>query len=132
MVLKKTNVLSQKVNFLDMSISVYQGKFRFSCYDKRNDFKFNVINFPFMCGNLPMVQMHGLFISQLVRYSHINSHFNDFSKCCNTLYKKLLKQGFDATRLQKNFDRFCQQHLNVWCKFGLDLFSYKNVICSDS
>ena len=94
MVLKKTNVSSQKVNFLDMSISVYQGKFRFSCYDKRNDFKFNVINFPFMCGNLPMVQMHGLFISQLVRYSHINSHFNDFSKCCNTLYEKTVETRF--------------------------------------
>ena len=132
MVLKKTNVSPQKVNFLDMSISVFQGKFRFSCYDKRNDFNFNVINFPFMCGNLPLIQMHGLFISQLVRYSHINSHFNDFSKCCNMLYKKLLKQGFNAQRLQKNFDRFCQQHMNVWCKFGRDLFSYKNIICSNS
>ena len=130
MVLNNTNVSPQKVNFLDITISVYQGKFRYECYDKRNDFNFNVISFPYMCGNLPLVQMHGLFVSQLVRYCYTNSTFNAFVECSKTLYKKLIVQGFQPHRLRKNFDKFCQQHLDTWSKFGHDMFSVKDVICS--
>ena len=67
MILKKTNLSPQKVNFLDITISIYQDKFRYKCYDKRNDFNFNVISFPLMSCNLPQTPMHGMFISQLVR-----------------------------------------------------------------
>ena len=130
MVLKKTNVSAQKVNFLDITVSVYQGKFRYECYDKRNDFKFDVISFPFMCGNLPLIQTHGLFVSQLVRYCTTNSTFSSFSKCSNKLYKKLIVQGFQPDRLRKNYDKFCQQHLNIWSKFGIDMFEYKDYICT--
>ena len=130
MVLNNTNVSPQKVNFLDITVSVYQGKFRYECYDKRNDFNFNVISFPYMCGNLPLVQMHGLFVSQLVRYCYTNSTFNAFVECSKTLYKKLIVQGFQPLRLRRNFDKFCQQHLDTWSKFGHDMFSVKDVICS--
>ena len=130
MVLKKTNVSPQKVNFLDMTLSVYQGKFRYVCYDKRDDFKFEVISFPFMCGNLPLVQMHGLFVSQLLRYCTTNSTFNAFAKCSSKLYKKLVLQGFQPDKLRKNYDKFCQQHINAWSKFGQDMFASKDLICT--
>ena len=132
MVLKKTNVSPQKVNFLDITISNYQGKFRYECYDKRNDFNFNVISFPFMSGNLPQNQMHGLFISQLVRYCYTNSTFNSFLKCSNKLYKKLVAQGFQPDRLQKNVNIFCQQYINLWLKYGQDLFLAKGRVCSNN
>ena len=119
-----------KGQFLDITISIYQGKFRYECYDKRNDFNFNVISFPFMSGNLPLTQMHGLFISQLVRYCHTNSTFNSFLKCSNKLYKKLVSQGFQPERLQKKFKLFCQQYLKLWSKFGQDLFLAKDRVCS--
>lgn len=131
MVLKKTNVSPQKVNFLDITVSVYQGKFRFNCYDKRDDFQFDVISFPFMCGNLPLVQTHGLFVSQLVRYCSTNSNFDAFLKCANKLYMKLVSQGFQPMRLQKNFDKFCQQHLHAWSKFGKDMYSFKELVCPE-
>ena len=129
MVLEKTNVSARKVNFLDITVSIYQGKFRYVCYDKRDDFKFNVISFPFMSGNLPKMQMHGLFVSQLVRFCYTNSTFNSFISCSNRLFKKLISQGFQSDRLCKNFDIFCQQHINSWCKFGQDMFSAKSRIC---
>ena len=130
MVLKKTNLSPQKVNFLDITISIYQGKFKYVCYDKRNDFNFNVISFPFMSGNLPQTQMHGLFVSQLVRYCYTNSSFDSFLKCSNLLYKKLVNQGFQSERLQKVFKVFCQQHINSWSKYGQDMSLAKHRICS--
>ena len=104
MVLKETNVSPHKVNFLDITISIYQEKYRYECYDKRNDFNFNVISFPLMSGNLPHTQMHGLFLSQLVRYCYTNSTFSSFLKCSKKLYNKLVTQGLQPDRLQKNFN----------------------------
>ena len=129
MVLKKTNLSPQKVNFLDVTVSIYRGKFRYECYDKRNDFNFNVISFPFMSGNLPQ-SLHGLFISQLLRYCCTNSAFNSFLNCSNKLYKKLVSQGFQPDRLRKNFKVFCQQHINSWSKCGQDMFLSEDKVCT--
>ena len=101
MVLKKTNLSPQNVNFLDVTISIYQGKCKYEFYDKRNDFNFNVISFPFMSGNLPQSQMYGLFFSQLVRYCCTNSTFNSFLKCSNKLYKENCNPGFPTRKTTK-------------------------------
>ena len=60
--LDKTNVSVSKSHFLDMTISVFRGKFFIKLYDKRNDFDFDVINFPFLDGNIPKGQSYGIFI----------------------------------------------------------------------
>ena len=39
--------------------------------NKRNDFKFLIVNFPFTCSNTPATPVYGVYISQLTRYSRI-------------------------------------------------------------
>ena len=78
MVVSKTNISARKTNFLDLTISIYRGKFYVMLYDKRNDYSFEVINYPFLDGNIPKNQSYGVFISQLVRFARINSNFNKF------------------------------------------------------
>ena len=82
-----TNISACKSNFLD--ISIYQGKFYFSLYDKRNDYDFDVISFPFLDGNIPKGQSYGVFISQLVRYARINCSFSRFIDDVKRLVQKL-------------------------------------------
>ena len=84
MIVNNTNISACKSNFLDMTISIYQGKFYFSLYDKRNDYDFDVISFPFLDGNIPKGQSYGVFISQLVRYARINCSFSRFIDDVNT------------------------------------------------
>ena len=67
MIVNKTNVSVRKSNFLDLTISIYRGKFYFSLYDKRLGYDFDVISFPFLDSNIPKGQSYGVFISQLVR-----------------------------------------------------------------
>ena len=86
MIVNKTNVSVQKTNFLDMTISIYRGKFYIKLYDKRNDYDFDVISFPYLDGNIPKGQSYGIFISQLIRYARINTSFSNFiSDCKNYL-----------------------------------------------
>ena len=60
MVVSKTNISARKTNFLDLTISIYRGKFYVMLYDKRNDYSFEVINYPFLDGNIPKNQSYGV------------------------------------------------------------------------
>ena len=47
MIVNKTNISPCKCNYLDMTISIYRGKFVVKLFDKRKDYKFDVISYPF-------------------------------------------------------------------------------------
>ena len=49
MIINNTNISVSKCSYLDLLISVYQGKFRICLFDKRRDFRFSVISYP-ECG----------------------------------------------------------------------------------
>ena len=105
-----------------MTISIYQSKFYFSLYDKRNDYDFDVISFPFLDGNVPNGQSYGVF-SQLVRYSRINCSFSrfvdDVKKLVRKAFQSTLNFEFDAAALRKRFRVFIDKHFDVWDKFGI-------------
>ena len=123
MVINKTNISARKTNFLDLTISIYRGKFLVKLYDKRNDYNFDVINYPFLDGNIPKGQSYGIFISQLVRLARINSSFNSFIVDCKNLVRKLEGQSFNIAALRKRFEIFVDKYFNIWGKFGINLTS---------
>ena len=57
-------------------------------YDKRDDFDFEIVNFPFLDGDVPRFISYGVYISQLIRFARASSYVTDF----NTR-NKLLRQG---------------------------------------
>ena len=129
MILKNTNVSPCVVNFLDCTISIYQGRFVFKLFDKRNEFKFNVLNYPHACGNIPTAPTHGIFVSQLIRFCDMNSSFKNYVVDCKKLYTKLITQKFDKCRLRRKFDSFYERHILCWSKFGMNIQINKSDIC---
>ena len=45
------------------------GRLRTKFYNKRENFNFPIVNFPFICSNIPEAPGYGEYISQLLRYS---------------------------------------------------------------
>ena len=43
-------------------------------YDKRDDFDFDIVNFPFLDGDVPRSASYGVYISQLIRFARVSSH----------------------------------------------------------
>ena len=118
MIVNKTNISVRKTNFLDLTISIFRGKFYIKLYDKRNDYDFEVINYPFLDGNIPKNQSYSVFISQLVRFARVNSSFNGFIGDCKNLVSKLSRQHFNPAALRKRFDVFSNKYFDIWGKFG--------------
>ena len=50
-------------------------------FDKRDDFDFDIVNFPFLDGDVPRraSYMYGVYISQLIRFARVCNHVADFN-----------------------------------------------------
>ena len=64
--LNKANVSDAEVSFLDLHLSISDGFVKTIIYDKRDDFDFDIVNFPFLDGDVPRSASYGVYISQLI------------------------------------------------------------------
>ena len=75
-------------------------------YDKRDDFDFEIVNFPFLDGDVPRSTSYGVCITQLIRFARASSYVVDFNTRNKLLTQKLLKQGYQYHKLRKTFSNF--------------------------
>ena len=86
--LNKANTSDTEASFLDLHLSILNGIFSSKIYDKRDDF--DIVNFPFLDGDVPRSTSYGVYISQLIRFARVSSHVVDFNSCNKSLTAKLL------------------------------------------
>ena len=79
--LNKANTSDTEAPFLDLHLSISNGFVSSKIYDKRDDFDFDIyiVNFPFLDGDVPRSPSYGVYISQLIRFSPVCSHVDDFN-----------------------------------------------------
>ena len=114
-----------KVAFLDLDLVCNNSQVSFSIYDKRDDFNFNIVNFPFMDSCIPKKSALGVFFSQLIRYARLNTSFQGFRDRTRHLKEKLLRQGYLDKDLRKIALRFFRDYHEILSKFNIsnsDLF----------
>ena len=75
-------------------------------YDKRDDFDFEIVNFPFLDGDVPRSTSYGVSISQLIRFARKSSYVTDFNTPNKLSTQKLLQQGYRYHKLRKTFPKF--------------------------
>ena len=76
---EKANKSDHLADYLDLTFIIDSGgKLSTRLYDKRDDFDFHIVNFPFFSSNIPSGPSYGVYISQLIRYARCCSHYEDF------------------------------------------------------
>ena len=90
-------------------------------YDKRDDFNFSIVNFPFLCGNIPQSPAYGVYISQLIRYARASSLYSDFLFRSQQLTSKILKQGYTRNKLITAFKKCYGRHSVIVGKFNISV-----------
>ena len=75
MKLVKNNIDSKECTFLDIKMNVDEERRKIltTLYDKREEFSFPIINFPFLSSNVHYKRSHGVFVSQFLRYARVMS-----------------------------------------------------------
>ena len=92
--LNKANTSDTEVPFLDLHLSISSGFVSSKIYDKLDDFVFDIVNFPFLDGDVPRRPSYGVYISQLIRFARVCSHVDDFNTHNKCFTAKLFKQGY--------------------------------------
>ena len=97
--------------YLDLHLEIdIAEQLRTKLYNKREDFNFPIVNFPFRCSNIPEAPGYGEYISQLIRYSRDCGTYEDFLDKRLLLTRKLLNQGFLLVKLKLSLRQFYGRH----------------------
>ena len=77
---------------------------------------FDIVNFPFLDGDVPRSTFYGVYISHLIRFARVSSHVVDFNARNKSLTAKLLQQGYRYHKLRKT-----RRHFELVSKFNVGL-----------
>ena len=120
--IKDTTDTDRSASYLDLHLEIdSEGRLRTKLYDRRDDFNFPIVNFPFICSNIPTAPTYGVYISQLIRYFRACGSYQDFLNRGLLLTRKLLNQGFLLAKLKSSLRKFyCRHHDLVNC-YGISV-----------
>ena len=107
------NASDTETAFLDLNLSIHNDTVSTKIYDKRDDFNFDIVNFPFLDGDVPRRPSYGVYISQLIRFARASSYVTDFNNRNKFLTAKLLKKVYRYHKLRKTFSKFYRRHFEL-------------------
>ena len=101
-------------------MKIENGAVDFSIYDKRDDFRFEIVNFPHMDSCIPKKSALGVFYSQLIRYARICSGLTAFKNKTKGLIDKLRTQGFKFEDLRRLSLRFFKERHELVRRYNIE------------
>ena len=76
--LNKANTSDTEAAFFDLHLQISNDIVSIKIYDKRDDLGFEIVNFPFLNGDVPRSSSYGVYTSQLIRCARASSYVTDF------------------------------------------------------
>ena len=119
--LNKANVSDTEASFLDLYLSISDDFVKTKIYDTRDDFDFDIVNFPFLDGDVPRSTSYGVYISQLNRFARVSSHVDDFNTRNKVWTAKFLRQRYRYHKIRKAFSKFYRRHFDIVSKNNVGL-----------
>ena len=101
--LNKANMSDTEASFLYLHLSISNGFVKTKIYDKRDDFDFDIVIFPFLDGDVPRLTSYGVYISQLIRFARVSSHIDDFNTRNKVLTGNFSDKNIDSIKFVRRF-----------------------------
>ena len=104
--------------FLDLDITIINNIFIYKLFDKRDDFPFSIIRMPDLSGNIPAHVFYGSIMSEFLRIARCTLLLSDFIPRANSLFRRMICQGGDKTRVLKQIHKAMLRHPQPFEKFS--------------
>ena len=91
---------------MDLNLCISNGTVSTKIYDNRDDFDFDIVNFPFLDGDVPRRTSYGVYISQLIRFARASSNLNDFNYRNKDLLPNFLGRAIVILNFVRRFRNF--------------------------
>ena len=109
---------------MDLNLCISNGSVSTKIYDKRDDFDFDIVNFPFLDCDVPRRTSYGVYKSQHIRFARASSNLSDFNCRNKSLTAKLLRQGYRYFKIRKAFPKFYRRHSGLVDKYSVSLKTF--------
>ena len=119
--MNRASVSDTEGPFLDLHLSVANGFVSSEIYDKRDDFDFDIVGFPFLDGDVPRRASYGVYISQLLVFAGVCSHVTDLDARNKCLTAELLQRGCRCCGLRGAFSKFYRGHYELVSRYSVGL-----------
>ena len=105
---------------LDLHLSISNVFVSSKIYDKRDDFDFDIVNFPFLDGDVSRSTSYEVYISQLIWFARMSSHVADFNARNKSLTAKFLQQVIGIINFERLSPNFIADTMNWFLNSMLD------------
>jgi hypothetical protein len=120
--IKHTTDTDRSASYLNLQLEIdSKDRLRTKLYDIRDDFNFPIVNFPFICSNIPAASAYGVYLSQMIRYSRTCGSYQDFRDRGLLLTRKLRNQGFLLVKLKSSLRTFYGRHHDFVDRYGISV-----------
>ena len=120
--IKDTIDTVRTASYLDLHLDIdSEGRLRTTLQDKGDEFNVFIVNFPFICSNIPAVPVYGIFISQLIRYSRVSGSYQDCLDRGLLLTMNLLIHKFLLVKMKSSFRMFYGHHHDLVNCYGISV-----------
>jgi hypothetical protein len=115
-------ILERSAFYLDLNIEIVNTAIlKNKLYDKRDDFTFPIVDFPFIISNITATLAYGVYISQFIRYSSVCAQYSDCLARAQLVTQRLLKQGYVAPRLKLSQQKLYGRHHNLVDRYEISI-----------
>ena len=129
--IKDTTESTTSDSYIDLLLSIGMGsQLHTSIYDKRDDFNFHIINFPFLSSNIPSSRAYGFFISQLIRYARACSSYECLSWGPGDFPIRYSKRDL-VERLKSSFRTFYGRYGDLIQQYEVSLRMLNDILTLD-
>ena len=112
--IKDTTDTVKYVSYLDLHLEIdNEGRLKTKLYDKRDDFSFQIVNFPFLCSNIPTAPAYGVYISQLIWYIRACISYLDLLDRRLLFTRRLSNQEFQMVKLKSSLRNIYGRHYEL-------------------
>ena len=112
--IKETTETAASSTYLDCYLYIDNRKLATRLYDKRDDFNFPIVNFPFLSSNIPSAPAYDVYVSKLICYARTCSNCQDSMECGKVLTTKLLSKGYQKNQTGSNTLRSSMGDIMIW------------------
>lgn len=93
LIINKENIGTQHTSMLEIDMIIKNNTFETKLYDKRDDFKFPIVQYPSLDSNIHSRTMYNVFTTQVIRYSRVCNKLQHLISSITILIKKICKKG---------------------------------------
>ena len=128
MELKKENSTNNAATFLDINISIENGKFCTKLFDKRDNFGFDIVRMPFVSSNMPGKMFYGSIGAEFLRIARATSKIEDLSFTCKQLLTRMSSQGSRRNKTKSVLTKMIQRHWDSFKKYEISINEILNKV----